>query len=338
MSKPLVSIVIPTLNEEKYIEACIETLLKSDYPLESIEIIVVDGLSSDHTVEKASAYKDKINCFKIITNEARYTPHAFNLGIKNSSGKYILIISGHSTMEPNYISGLVDVMEEYNADLAGGVFEVKSKNDTPYSRAIKNVLGSKWGAGSSKSRVGVEDVEEADTASGMYRASIFDKVGLFDERLLRGQDFELSQRIRRVGGKIFVTPHVKYSYYCRDSLRQFLIHNIKHGYWVINTAKIAGFRKSLSLRHLIPLFFTLYVILLPFSVLANPMLTLTFSIPGILYLFLIGKECIKKKNTSFIANFATFSGLHFCYGLGSFCRFFGVNPSKLISSFGRKKN
>lgn len=324
-SVPLVSIIIPTLNEESYINACIQSVLNSDYPIEKLELIVVDGLSKDKTVEKALAFNGSQEVLKVISNKNQYTPHAFNLGIKNSNGAYILIISGHSTIEPNYISGLVDVMLEHNADLVGGVFDVQAKQDTKFSRAIMNVLSSKWGAGNSKSRIGVSDIEEADTASGMFRADIFEKIGMFDERLLRNQDIEFSKRIREAGGLILVTSHVKYSYFCRHELSSFLKQAIKNGYWVVNTAMLTGLSRSISMRHIVPLTFTLYVLLLPLAILIiGPIIIL----PLLLYIFLISKESVYKNNTTFLANFFTFSSFHFCYGLGSVFRLLRVKVNK----------
>jgi glycosyltransferase involved in cell wall biosynthesis len=320
-----VSVVIPALNEERHIALCLQSIIDSEYATEKFEIIIVDGNSSDTTVSIANRFKDEFNHFKVIQNPKKITPVAFNLGIKEAKGDYILILSAHSVISTDYISGLVHAMESLGADLVGGTFDVQAKKDTKFSRAIKNVLRSKWGAGTSKSRVGVKEATEADTASGMYRASIFDKVGLFDERLLRNQDIELSKRIKNSGGKIFVIPDVSYTYYCRDSLTEFIKQSIKNGYWVINTGKIIGFSNSISFRHLVPLYFALAIIMTPVIILTLPTsFALLYCSAFVPYLVLIGKESILRNSAPFIYNLITFISLHLSYGVGSILRLVGL--------------
>lgn len=114
-----VSIVIPCRNEEQYIEKCLSSFIEMDYPNELLEIIVVDGNSSDNTRNLVQEFQKKYSFVKLIQNHKLYTPFALNIGIKNAIGNFIMIASAHSTFSNNYIKNLVKAFEELNADGAG---------------------------------------------------------------------------------------------------------------------------------------------------------------------------------------------------------------------------
>lgn len=257
----LVSVIIPTFNEQDTIQRCIRSVYLSEYDSNLIEVIVVDGLSSDSTLDKVRELTKDYPTIRVLSNPEVITPCAFNIGIKNSNGKFVLILSAHSTITKDYIGCLVHEAQKEKSDLIGGVFEVGLRNDTAVARSIRRILSNKFATGNSASRAGVSKTVKADTASGLYRKSVFGKVGFFDERLLRCQDLEMSARMRNSDLTIHVTDKTKYTYLPRSTLKSFCKQGFKTGYWIGYVA--INFWKPVVVRsrHMVPAAHLLMLIL-----------------------------------------------------------------------------
>ncbi|MBM7560123.1 glycosyltransferase [Marinitoga litoralis] len=136
-----VSVIIPTLNEEKHIEKCLDSIIKNDYPEK--EIIIVDGMSEDKTREIIKKYQN--DNIKIIDNEYKITPIALNIGIKEANGDYIMIAGAHTTYSENYISACVKRLEENKCDIAGGsMITIPGNKKNNGHCNIKNIIPSIW--------------------------------------------------------------------------------------------------------------------------------------------------------------------------------------------------
>ncbi|AFG34298.1 glycosyl transferase [Fervidobacterium pennivorans DSM 9078] len=322
-SQNKISIIIPVYNEEKTISKTLESLLNNDY--KAIEIIVVDGMSTDNTKkileEYVSKYPTKI---KILQNPKKHTPAGLNIGIQNASGKYIMIASGHATYSENYISACVEAIESNLCDVAGGLMETLPRAHNPKAIAISEVLKHPFGIGGAKYRTGVEDNEYVDTvAYGIYKKEIFENIGLFDERLIRNQDIEFNLRLKRAGYKIVLVPQAKSYYYARDTFKKLWENNYSNGFWVTHSSKYV--KRAYRLRHLIPLFFVVYLLTLLitwFIPIIPTFLKLLCVIPFLLYLTLVTtfslKIAHKHRNFKlFFYSLITFLTLHTSYGIGS---------------------
>src|SRR5690348_4735411 len=119
MRPAIVSIVVPTRNEAAHINDLLRSIAASDYPLEDIDVIVVDALSADGTADIARAFEG-LPRLRVVSNSAKITPAAFNIGIRAAVGDYITILSGHSTIEPTYVRETVEAFERLPADVVGG--------------------------------------------------------------------------------------------------------------------------------------------------------------------------------------------------------------------------
>lgn len=315
-----VSVIIPTLNEEKYIDKCINSILSMDYPKDKMEVLFVDGMSNDKTREKINEYSTKYNFIRLIDNPNKIVPIAMNKGIKASYGKYIMRLDAHSEYPENYISRLIYWKEKLNASNVGAVCISDVVNKNKKSNSIAKVLRNKFGVGNSLFRVGVEKPMEVDTVPfGLYDREIFDKVGYYDERLERNQDIELNKRILKSGGKIFLVPDVKFKYYARDNFKALWKNNYSNGKWNILTTKYTKDIKSLSIRHFIPLIFVLSIIMpIILSILNSNLIFISF-LSLILYNLLIFIVSVKiNDNTSSFFNLVkSFYVLHISYGIGS---------------------
>ncbi len=255
MNTPFVSIIIPCRNEEVYISRCLESLLNQTYPRDLLEIIVVDGMSTDTTREIVENYHVSFPALiRLISNEKKITAVARNLGITAAKGEIVCFFDAHATYATNYIMVCVGHLQSNDVDAVGGMFATVASTHSRQARAIACVLSSQVGSGNSRFRVGVKTPQLVDTVFGAcYRKEVFDRIGIFNERLIRSQDMEFNLRLIAAGGKILLAPQAKAEYYPKSTLLQFFFHNISDGIWALQPLKITG--RPLRLRHYVPLLF-----------------------------------------------------------------------------------
>ena len=265
------------MNEIDYIGNLLNSVLDQDYPNEYTEIIVVDGMSNDGTNEYLKNLK--INNLLILENEARYVSNAMNIGIKNCIGDIIIRMDVHSTYPRNYISTLVNHLIDFpEIGNVGVPCKTLPANNSRVSRAISFALSSPLGVGNSYFRTTIPlNYKSVDTVPfGCWRKEIFQKVGLFDEELIRNQDDELNQRIIKAGMKIHLLPGPSVKYYGRKDFKSHAKMFYQYGLFKPIVNKKIG--KITTLRQLAPLMLILYFL---FS-----LLVLFFSLK--IFLILIG--------------------------------------------------
>ncbi|MCP6720030.1 MAG: glycosyltransferase family 2 protein [Patescibacteria group bacterium] len=324
-NKPFISVIIPCRNEEQSIGKVLDSLIANDYPKELLEIIIVDGTSSDRTKEIAKDYSADHTFIKVLDNPKKITPVAMNIGIKNSKGELITKTDAHSLYPKDYLSKCVKYLREYSADAVGGIAKATPSAPTMTARAITSSLSSVFGAGGSGFRTGTEKPNWADTAFGTcYKKTLFEKVGLFNENLVRSQDMELNLRIKNSGGKILLVPDIVIEYYPKSTFFSFLKHNFKDGIWAILPKKYGA--PLFKLRHLIPLIFVLGLVLPLILSLWFPFLFWLTIVILVLYsatsLYFSARIAVKEKNLLLIPFLITaFTVRHFGYGIGSIVGF-----------------
>jgi len=317
---PKVSIIVPCRNEEKHIEECIESILKQEYPKEKIEVLVIDGMSKDGTRKIITEYVKIYSFIKMIDNPKLNTSAALNIGIMNSGGQIILIMGAHSIYKKNYVLKSVTSQIEYEADNVGGVIITQPKIENVKSWAISLALSQQFGVGNSAFRMGAKRAIWVDTVfGGCYRKEIFDKVGLFNEKLKRNQDLEFNLRLKRAGGRILLVPDLISYYHTPSNFWDLFKRYFQNGFWVMFGNKFA--KIPFSFRHIVPFFFVSSLVLFLTLSLVNQYFFLLFLFILISYsitnfgfsLFLSAKNNLKYLLPLLI----TFAILHFSYGLGS---------------------
>ncbi|MBQ9398823.1 MAG: glycosyltransferase family 2 protein [Bacteroidales bacterium] len=317
----MLSVICPIYNEETYVARCLDSIRKQDYPQDDLEVLFVDGMSTDRTREIIQSYQTHCPYVRIIDNPERYVSWAMNRGIDASRGEVIIRIDAHTSYEPNYFSALVRRLHELDAADVGTVCKTDVLHKTPKTLAIREVLCNRFGVGNSVFRTGVDEVREVDTVPfGCWKRETFDKYGRYDVRLVRNQDIELNKRVIRGGGKIYIIPDTFCTYYARETFAGLAANNFANGKWNLLTVWITGKLTSLSPRHFVPLLFVLSLLIpLIVGIFWRPALWVALA-SLLAYGVLLGAISLKlarEKHLSFFRLLQSFLILHLSYGCGS---------------------
>tara|TARA_B100001250_G_scaffold300104_1_gene261791 strand:- start:25865 stop:26917 length:1053 start_codon:yes stop_codon:yes gene_type:complete len=257
-----VSIIIPILNEIKHIEKCVDSVISSTNGIEDMELILVDGGSNDGTIDVLESLSRKYPFISILHNEKKMIGAGINIGIENSTGKYIVRLDAHAIFPNGYIETLIETLEKESPEIVnvGGALITLPSEDDIVAKSISVVLSSRIGVGNSPFRVGSIDQPKfvSTVPFGCYRREIFDEIGVFNENVPRSEDLELSQRIINAGKKILMIPEVSSTYFSRGDFMSFFHQQFDNGRSV--TKEHRGIVSFYKLRHLIPLFFCAYIL------------------------------------------------------------------------------
>lgn len=218
------SIIIPSYNEEHYIESCLKSLLDCKTPPSDYEIIVIDGGSTDSTKDIVNALIAKEHNIKLIDNKMTKQVFALNIGIQACTGEYIVRCDAHSEYPRDYAETLVAYLIDSDDHLinVGTPYITTNKNSGIFAKSIKTTMSNTFGVGISHRSIEISKPTEVDTVLfGAWRKSTFSAVGGFDEDFIRGQDYEHNIRIKKAGGTVVQIPGTPFKYNTRDSLSKF---------------------------------------------------------------------------------------------------------------------
>jgi len=250
-----VSAIVILYNEEKYIGRCLECLARQTYPHEHLEVLLCDGGSTDRSLDIARSFESRLPNLRILHNRERRAPQGLNLGVRESTGDAVIIMGSHCVYKDDYVARCVEVLEGTGAACVGGRMLTESSGTGTIAEAIRLSQESSFGTGGSRWRSGGEAGYVDTVPYGCYRREVFDRVGLFDKRLPRNQDNEMSSRIIAAGYKIYFDPRIESTYFTRASLRACLRMHWMNGYYHCMTWRLNP--RSLRPRHLIPMLFFL---------------------------------------------------------------------------------
>jgi len=251
---PIVTVVVPCRNEEKHIARCLESILANDYPGDRIEILVVDGMSEDHTREIVADYVQRYPQLRLVNNPASLIPAAMNLGIKRARGEVVMKVDAHSTYPVDYVSNSVHFLKQYGADIVGGILKIVPGRETTVAQAIALALSNAFGSGNAYVKIGCKEPRWADSVSwGSFDKGVFEWVGLWNEELAGSSDMDFNVRLRNAGGRILLVPSIV-TEYCADSdLKSLWRHNFADGVWATYVLKFGS--RAWAWRHWIPMLF-----------------------------------------------------------------------------------
>ena len=327
MSNIVVTAMIVVRNEEDYIEISLKSLLNQDFPKDKYEIIIVDGCSTDNTLNiiKNIIKSEKDGpSIKLLKNEKKLLASGWNIGIKNAKGKYVTRIDAHAKAMPDFISTSLKTLEKVPEDVACVGGRLTSVSINCGDETVSKVLSSPFGIGNSKFRYSNKEQFVDTVAFGLYKKEIFEKVGYFDERLERNQDNNMHNRIRKQGYRFYFNPMIQSEYYVRNSLKKMMRQGFLNGKW--NVIVFRQDKKSLSIRHVVPLFFVLSIFVLTIlSFISKYFLYLLLLEIG-LYIITAIFFAIKKTKNFFeiIKMIAYYFLLHCSYGFGEIVSIFSL--------------
>ncbi|HUF66130.1 MAG TPA: glycosyltransferase family 2 protein [Gemmatimonadaceae bacterium] len=217
------AIVIATYQERDFIGRCLDSVCGFEVPAGTrVEILVVDGMSDDGTREIVLARAAADPRVRLLDNPRRIQSSAVNLAIQETRAEAILWLGAHADYPLDYVVRTLEVFDASGADNVGGVVLTKRRQDTFAALLVQALTTHSFGVGDSSFRTHLRSGAIDTVPYGCFRRSIFERVGLFDERLVRAQDYEMNCRIRANGGRIWLDPAIRADYYQQPDLKSFL--------------------------------------------------------------------------------------------------------------------
>ncbi|MFC1729988.1 glycosyltransferase [candidate division KSB1 bacterium] len=315
---PFVSLLVPSLNEEKDIAECLDSYIKQDYPKNRFEVVIADGNSTDKTVKIIKKYmKKKIN-IRLYKNPAKNTAIGRNICLKHAKGEIVINSSSHIVAQKEFISTLASKLVNAEKDVGGvGCSNLSPDYDSFTSRSVATVFASFFG--------GVKSFDQnlqmkkerfvSSIAFCAYRKKILDKIKGFDPIFWVGQDGELNIRVRKAGYKIMYTPKTYVYLHKRDTLKKFFKQMYRYG--IARLKIIKKHHDMFRITFIMPMVFVLLVVgvLLYTIVSMNP---IVLGACGIAYILLswISAITVTKSPLVIVSSPFFFFMEHFAYGLG----------------------
>lgn len=244
---PPVSVVMPVRDEADHLEVAVSTVLAQDYP-GGLEVVLAVAPSVDDTeaiADKLASADDRV---LVVPNPAGTTPAGLNAAIAASSGDVVARVDGHAHLSPGYIARAVQTLRETGADNVGGV--QRAEGTTPFEQAVAAAMTSRFGVGDAKFHYGGEPGPTDTVYLGVFRRSALERVGGFDESLIRNQDYELNWRIRDTGGIVWFDPELEVTYRPRGSLSALARQYYEYGWW--KAVVLRRHPRSIRWRQLVP--------------------------------------------------------------------------------------
>ena len=256
---PLVSIVVPCRNEKDHIGTALDEILAQDPPLGGFEVIVADGMSNDGTREIVLQKELTDSRIRMIDNQVGFVSNGLNAAIREAKGSIIVRMDAHTSYATDYVYRCVEVMKETGAENVGGPWIACGKGKI--GKAIAAAFHSRFSCGGARGHDANYSGPVDTVYLGCWRREIFDRIGWFDEELVRNQDDEFNLRIVRSGGKVWQSTKIRSCYVPRESLGDLFAQYLQYGYWKARV--LQKHRLPASYRHLVPAGFLCALVLLP---------------------------------------------------------------------------
>jgi len=316
---PLVSVVMPVKNEGAYIQRALESLIAQTYPSSKIEILVVDGGSTDATCSIVQRFTAQDSRIRLFAGTNANCPAAMNIGIRHSTGQIVAKIDGHGYIEPGFITLAVRCLtsDESIACVGGRIVPLAT---TPVEKANSYARFSTFGVGKGPYS-GPESSRYVDTVQcGVYKKSDLVSAGSFDPMLQFGEDEEVNWRLIKAGKKILFHPDLRFHYYIRPTFK-----GIFKQYFNYGKARVLVIRKHpdfLKLKHCLPAALTIVLAVSLFAMITlfqsiNPAISASALIFYVGYLLFAGTAIgIRERYGNFFYLYFSLAAIHIGYGLG----------------------
>jgi len=270
---PTVSVVMPVLNEERHLRSAVEAILRQDYP-GKFDVCLALGPSRDGTDDVARELAQRFANVRTVPNPTGATPAGLNTAIRATSGEVVVRVDGHAVLPDGYIGRAVRTLLRTGAVNVGGV--QLAEGTTPFERAVALAMASPFGMGGARFHTGGQEGPVDTVYLGVFRRSAIEDVGLFDEKLIRNQDYELNIRLRDAGGVVWFDPELAVAYRPRPNISTLARQYFEYGAWKRTVLRMHP--GSLRLRQVVPPMAVASIIV---ALVLAPWWPVTLVVPGV---------------------------------------------------------
>lgn len=292
LSPPIgVSYVMPVLNDASHVRAAVASILEQDYD-GPVEVLIALGPSIDGTNELVADLAERDARVRVLENAVGSTPAGLNIGIRAAAHPVVVRVDSHSMLPAEYTRIAVETLVRTGADNVGGIMD--ARGETSFERAVALAYTTPVGLGGAAFHVGGQEGPADTVYLGVFRRSALERVGLFDETIKRGQDWELNRRLRDTGGTVWFTPELAVTYRPRSTVERLARQMLSTGLWRGELAR--RFPADNGIRYFVPPLMVVGVVvgtllgiggLVQLAVGASPWLLLGFAAPVVYLLFVL---------------------------------------------------
>ena len=280
-----ISVILPVLNEEKYLEDCVNSILSQNF-IGAIEVILAVGPSHDQTMKIANSLAARDSRVVVVESPTGKTAAGLNLAIAASRYSIIVRVDGHSQIPSDYCETAFQILNETGAVNVGGI--MAAEGVSLFERAVARAMRSPLGVGASRFHTGGHAGESDTVYLGCFRKEALLAIGGFDERFTRAQDWELNFRLRESGGIVYFDPRLKVTYRPRSTVKALAKQYFEYGRWRRVVSR--RHKGSINLRYLAPPFTVLSTAV---SLIAGALLSPLLFIPALVYMvFILGASTV----------------------------------------------
>lgn len=275
---PTVSIIIPCYNEQATIRKLLEALRLQTYPLDKMEVVISDGLSTDETLDVIGSFQKQHTdlSVRVVENKARSIPSGVNQAIRESRGEIIVRLDAHSMPIPEYVERCVAAHQSGKGNNVGGVWEIRPGAETWIAESISFAAAHPLGVGDAMYRLNAKAGAVDTVPFGSFRRELIQRIGAFDETLLANEDYEFNTRVRESGGVVWLDPSIRSVYFSRDTIGRLAAQYWRYGFWKFRMLK--RYPRTLRWRQALPPAFV-------FVLIALIVLSLWFATARLLFVF-----------------------------------------------------
>lgn len=266
----LVSVIVPCYNEERRIGDLLRALAAQTFPVNSMEVLIVDGMSTDGTREviEGFARSHPDLRLRLIDNPDRIIPAALNRGVEAAQGEILLRLDAHSVPDPDYVQQSVLTLTQTEVANVGGLWRIEPGADTWIARSIAAAGAHPLGAGDARYRTRGTPGAVETVPFGAFRREWVQRIGGFNENLLTNEDYEFNTRLREAGGVVWFNPAIQSVYFSRPTLEELARQYFRYGYWKLRMLR--RYPTSLRWRQALPPLYLVATLILGLASLIAP--------------------------------------------------------------------
>lgn len=316
-----VSIIVPCYNEQATIALLLQAIFDQTYPREAMEVVIADGMSSDRTREIVAQFQQDHPGLTVhlVSNPKRIIPAGLNVALAAAAGQIVVRLDAHSVPGRDYVQRCVTGLEEKFGDNVGGVWEIQPGGATFIARSIAAAAAHPLGVGDALYRY-TSQAGLVDTVPfGAFYRDYLKETGGYDESLLTNEDYELNTRIRLRGGRVYLDPAIRSTYFARSTLGGLAKQYFRYGYWKLRMLK--RYPTTIRWRQALPPLFSASLLILILASLFLPLARwLLLAELGLYFLALMAASIPvsrKKRDPRYIIGIPlAIAVMHFCWGTG----------------------